>query len=101
VAINAALAAARQGGTLPVPPRLRNAPTALAKELGHGDGYRYPHDHGGWVPEHYLPDALAGTTFYSPTEEAGYERHLAERLRDQRARRGPPPGRGGAKPGGD
>lgn len=84
--INAALEAARTQGTLAVPNHLRNAPTRLMKELGAGEGYRYPHDHGGWVPAHYLPDALRGRRFYEPTEQ-GYERHLSERLAKQRARR--------------
>jgi putative ATPase len=84
--INAALEAARTQGTLAVPNHLRNAPTRLMKELGAGDGYRYPHDHGGWVPDHYLPDALRGVRFYEPTDH-GYERHLAERLARQRAQR--------------
>ncbi|MGM0575335.1 MAG: replication-associated recombination protein A [Myxococcota bacterium] len=84
--INAALDAARKQGSLPVPLHIRNAPTALMKEMGHGEGYRYPHDHGGWVPDHYLPDRLRGTRFYEP-KEAGYERHLAERVRWFRKRR--------------
>ncbi|MCB9786959.1 MAG: replication-associated recombination protein A [Deltaproteobacteria bacterium] len=93
--INAALEAARTQGTLPVPNHLRNAPTRLMKEMGHGEGYRYPHDHGGWVPDHYLPDALRGTRFYEPTSH-GYERHIAERLAGHRARRD-----GGEEPGGE
>ncbi|MEC9072202.1 MAG: replication-associated recombination protein A, partial [Myxococcota bacterium] len=77
--IDAAIALVRETGSLPVPNRLRNAPTALMEELGHSEGYRYPHDHGGWVPDHYLPDALRGHRLYQPAGE-GYERHLKERL---------------------
>ena len=84
--INTAIAAVRETGSLPVPNHIRNAPTQLMKSMGRGEGYRYPHDHGGWVPEHYLPEALRGAAFYSP-KEAGYERHIAERLRQWRTRR--------------
>jgi len=94
LAIDRALAAARQHGTLPVPVHLRNAPTRLMQALGHAEGYRYPHDHGGWVPDHYLPEALRGEVFYDPAGH-GYERHLAERLaawREARARADADPG---------
>jgi putative ATPase len=84
--INAAIAAVRDTGSLAVPSHLRNAPTELMKSMGHGLGYRYPHDHGGWVPAHYLPDSLRGVTFYMP-KDAGYERHIAERLTGWRRRR--------------
>jgi putative ATPase len=80
----------RERGALPVPARLRNAPTALAKAQGHGDGYKYPHDFAGsYVPEDYLPDALAGQVVYTPTEqgfEAGVKARLAELA--ERRRRG-------------
>jgi putative ATPase len=80
----------RERGALPVPARLRNAPTALAKAQGHGDGYKYPHDfEGAYVPEDYLPDALVGQRVYQPTEQ-GYEAEVKERLAalDERRRRG-------------
>ncbi|MCC6621885.1 MAG: replication-associated recombination protein A [Deltaproteobacteria bacterium] len=86
LAIDRAIAAVKAHGTLPVPPQLRNAPTKLMSALGHGAGYRYPHDHGGWVPDHYLPEALRGQVFYDPPGQ-GYERHIAERLAAWRAAR--------------
>lgn len=86
VAIDAALALARKAGSAPIPMRLRNAPTKLMAAMGHAAGYRYPHDHGGWVPEHYLPDALVGTRLYEPGPH-GYEKQIAERLARQRATR--------------
>ncbi len=77
----AARAAVAEHGALPVPAHLRNAPTRLAKEMGHGAGYRYPHDfEGAAVAQQYLPDALAGSRFYQP-RESGYEKTIAERLR--------------------
>jgi putative ATPase len=79
VAIDRALDKVRKTGSLPVPAHIRNAPTALAKEMGHGSGYLYPHDHGGHVAQSYLPAALEGARFYEPTAN-GYEAHLAARL---------------------
>lgn len=79
-AVGAALAEVARSGALPVPVHLRNVPTALARDLGHGEVYRYPHD----FPDHvvrqqYLPDALVGTRFYTPADVAN-ERTIRERL---------------------
>jgi putative ATPase len=69
-------------GALPVPMKLRNAVTKLMREEGYGEGYRHAHDEEGGVAagETYLPDEVAGTRFYEPTER-GYEKTIAERLR--------------------
>jgi putative ATPase len=80
----AAQAAVRDGGTLPVPMHLRNAPTALMRGLGHGKDYRYAHDEGDAYAagEQYLPDALHGRAegrFYEPVAR-GLEQRIAERL---------------------
>ena len=85
-AMDAALAAVRKTGPLPVPLHLRNAPTNVAQSMGHGDGYQYPHD----FPDHivsqqYLPDALREARFYTPTAQ-GTEKTIGERLRWWRAR---------------
>ncbi|HSC87381.1 MAG TPA: replication-associated recombination protein A [Polyangiaceae bacterium] len=77
-----------QHGALPVPKKLRNAPTGLMRDEGYGAGYRYAHDFAeGFAPgETYLPDALLGERFYEPTEH-GLEKAIAERLeRIRRAR---------------
>jgi putative ATPase len=67
-------------GALPVPTHLRNAPTPLARSLGHGAGYQYPHNYEGhYVMENYLPEALRGRRYYQPTD-SGYERQIKERL---------------------
>jgi putative ATPase len=67
-------------GPLPVPPKLLNAPTGLAKAMGHGKDYRYPHDLGGLAPgETYLPEALVGRRYYTPSEN-GQERDIGARL---------------------
>jgi putative ATPase len=74
----------REHGALPVPHKLRNAPTKAMKEWGYGEGYRYPHDEGGHAAgETYLPDALAGRRYYRPTEH-GLEAAIGERLKKLR-----------------
>jgi putative ATPase len=79
-ALQSALAAARETGDLPVPAHLRNAPTALMKELGYGTGYRYDHDvPGHHAGQHFLPEPLRGSEFYRPGG-LGFERTVAERL---------------------
>jgi putative ATPase len=79
-----AYAAARQlvkeKGPLPVPKKLRNAPTPLMEGLGYGGGYRYPHDfEGHYVAETYLPDAIRGEQVVR-LSESGFEKELRERL---------------------
>jgi putative ATPase len=67
-----------------VPDHLKDA-NRDAKGLGHGKGYKYPHDFDGhFTPENYLPREIAGMTFYSPSSE-GYEQQVAERLERWRA----------------
>ncbi|MFI5954086.1 replication-associated recombination protein A [Cryptosporangium sp. NPDC051539] len=79
-AIGAALgdiAAGKAGG---VPTALRDAHYPGAKTLGHGAGYRYPHDDpAGVVAQQYAPDELVGRDYYRPTRR-GAERAVAERL---------------------
>jgi len=84
---SAARAFVRQDGTRPVPERLRNAPTKLARQLGHGAGYRYAHDEeGGFAAgERYLPDRVSDQRFYEPAPR-GLELRIGERLAELRAR---------------
>ncbi|BAS28454.1 replication-associated recombination protein A [Limnochorda pilosa] len=91
-----ALAAARQDlkekGWAPVPPHLRDASYPGARQLGHGEGYLYPHDFPGHhVPQPYLPENLAGRRYYEPSDQ-GYEKQLARRLAAWREGRSPEPG---------
>lgn len=80
LAIDAAIAEVKRGGIGRVPPHLRDAHYPGAKALGHGKGYRYPHDtEFGVLAQQYLPDPLAGREYYSPTDH-GYERELSDRL---------------------
>ena len=81
LAIDEALAAVRATGNLPVPLPIRNAPTALMKELGYHDGYLYPPDYpGNFVAQSYLPSELGSRRFWhaqhSPSEEKLYQRML-------------------------
>ena len=63
-------ASAQEHPDLPIPANLRNAHTAQAKAQGHGRGYRYPHDYPGhYVPDHYLPQGLAGQQYYQPSDQ--------------------------------
>ena len=90
-AVYAAFNAARQfvktHPGYPVPARLRNAPTRLAEELGHGDGYRYAHSEpdGYAAGERYFPDEMEDIRFYDPPDR-GLERRIRERLAILRAR---------------
>jgi len=82
---NAVRAWVKQDGTRPVPAHLRNAPTRLMKDLGHGRDYRYAHDEpGGYAAgESYWPDGLAPQAFYRPVAR-GLEQRIAERLAELR-----------------
>ncbi|NDW19987.1 replication-associated recombination protein A [Alteromonas hispanica] len=77
MAFSAAKALARKTSDAPVPIHLRNAPTSLMKELGHGDGYRYAHNEPNAFAagETYLPDEITGSRFYEPSER-GLEKAL-------------------------
>lgn len=79
-AIGAALADVRAGRGGPVPRVLRDAHYPGAKGLGHGTGYRYPHDdQRGVVHQQYAPDDLVGADYYRPSQH-GAERAVADRL---------------------
>ena len=83
LAIDEALAIVRKHGDLPVPLHIRNAPTGMMADLGYGKGYGYAHDHPmNFIHQEYLPDDVAGTTFYRPghnTREEELRRFLRER----------------------
>ena len=80
VALNESLADVRAGKAVAVPAHLRDAHYAGAEGLGHGKGYRYPHDFPhAVVGQQYLPDGLEGGRYYRPTGN-GFEKQLASRL---------------------
>ncbi len=88
MAWNKALADVRSHGTLEVPLHLRNAPTRLMKQLGHGRDYQYDHDVEGGVAldQQCLPDVLAGSRYYEPVAR-GLEIQIKDKLDALRAAR--------------
>lgn len=85
LAIDQAIADVRAGKFGRVPKHLRDAHYPGAKRLGHGRGYRYPHDDAlGVLKQEYLPAELSGAEYYSPTDH-GNEREVSARLAKIRA----------------
>ncbi len=71
MAINKAQQTVKQTGNLTIPLALRNAPTKLMKELGYGEEYKYSHNYAhNFVAQEFLPDALSGTVFFEPNNNA-------------------------------
>jgi putative ATPase len=71
MAIAQAYDAVDQHADAAVPLPLRNAPTALMKELGYGKSYGYSHlGEDQFIDQEFLPDALAGKAFYTPGNNA-------------------------------
>jgi putative ATPase len=82
MAIENAISTVRQSGDLPVPLHIRNAPTKLMKELGYHKGYQYAHDYqDNFSTQEYLPNAIAGTKFYEPGNNAR-ENEMRQRLKN-------------------
>ena len=80
MAINEALAVAKETQTAAVPLYLRNAPTQLMADLGYSDGYKYAHDYQGHFADlEFMPQELAGRKFYEPAENK-QEESLRSRL---------------------
>jgi len=66
---------------------LRDAHYRGAKDLGHGEGYRYPHDDpSGWIDQQYRPPEVSGQVYYTPSphgaEPARWTRWNEERNPD-------------------
>src|SRR5579872_2934020 len=79
-AFGAAMAAAKETGSLGPPAHIRNAPTRLMKQLGYGKGYAYDHNaEDGFSGQNYFPDGMARRRFYEPKGE-GAEARVKERL---------------------
>jgi len=91
MAEKAARRLARESQHLDVPIHLKNAPTKLMKELGHGKNYQYAHNSDdAVVAQSHFPDEMDAVSLYHPTER-GFERTLGERiqwLKDRRVRKG-------------
>ena len=88
VAFNEAMSDAKNFGSLEVPMHLRNAPTRLMKQLGHGAGYRYAHDEPDAVSpgQKYFPEKLPERHYYRPVSR-GLEIKIAEMLQKHRERK--------------
>jgi putative ATPase len=86
-AFGAARAEVESNPSHEVPLHLRNAPTRLMKEMGHGAEYRYAHDEpdGYAAGENYFPPELAARRYYFPVPR-GLEKQIAEKLDSLRAR---------------
>ena len=85
-AFKAAQTAVSESGSLEVPNHLRNAPTALMREQGHGEEYRYAHDEpeGYAAGENYWPSEMGPVNFYRPVDR-GLEARIREKLAHLRA----------------
>ena len=69
LAIDKAISDVQSKDTGEVPMHIRNAPVEGMKQLGYGNGYKYPHDYPGHVVEQqYLPDKMVGTKYYIKDE---------------------------------
>jgi putative ATPase len=86
-AYNEARAFVAADGTRPVPLHIRNAPTKLMKDLGHGKEYRYAHDESDAYAagENYFPDGMERPSWYRPTDR-GLEAKIREKLDYLRSR---------------
>ncbi|MBK6628508.1 MAG: replication-associated recombination protein A [Flavobacteriales bacterium] len=87
LAIGAAQQLVQRTGDLSVPLHLRNAPTRLMKELGHGREYQYSHDQPGHASDQeFLPEAISGTSLYTPGDnprEQKWAEHLGRIWKDR------------------
>jgi putative ATPase len=83
MATKAAMADARERGSLEVPLHLRNAPTRLMKDLGYGEEYRYAHDEedAHAAGETYFPDDMSPVKYYHPVPR-GLEIRIREKLEE-------------------
>ncbi len=80
VGIDKALADIKSKEIGEVPSHLKDGHYPGAKKLGHGKGYKYPHDYeDAMVNQQYLPDEFVGKKYYNPTDN-GYEKEIKRRL---------------------
>jgi putative ATPase len=86
VAIDEAMNEVKEHGAQAPPVFLRSTGYRGAKDLGHGVGYEYPHDRGGYNPQRYLAEGLLDRVFYRPTAE-GEEARIQEFLSRMRTLR--------------
>lgn len=81
LAINQAMNTVKNQPNESVPLHLRNAPSALMKELDYGTDYKYAHDYeGNFITQEFLPQAHTGTVFYKPGNNPAEERIKQDQL---------------------
>ncbi|MCK4258530.1 MAG: AAA family ATPase [Halanaerobiales bacterium] len=81
VGINSAMEIVKKEEVGSVPTHLRDSSYKGASKLGHGKGYKYPHDYqGSYVSQVYLPPNIQGKKFYEPTGN-GYEKQIQDYLK--------------------
>ena len=87
MAINRAQQLVQETGNLGVPLPLRNAPTALMKQLGYGENYLYSHDFpGNFAEQEFLPEEITGTNFFqagSSSKELEIAQGIAQLWKDK------------------
>jgi len=100
-AIGEAMKDVEQEGTRRPPLHLRDSSYRGARELGHGEGYKYPHSFpGAQVEQEHLPPGMEKKQYYRPSDR-GFEKELSRRFESWRknggsgGRYGPPPGKKG------
>ncbi|MEL7608493.1 MAG: replication-associated recombination protein A [Bacillota bacterium] len=83
IAIDEAMHDARESIDEPVPNHLRDTSYSGAKKLGHGQGYKYPHDFPGhYVEQQYMPPSVQGHIYYEPSDQGN-----ESKIRENRTRR--------------
>lgn len=86
VAIDAALSDVQGVNFGEMPDHLKDAHYKGAEKLGHGVGYKYPHEYpNDWIKQQYLPDKLKTREYFAPKGNSKYEEGLkatAKRLHD-------------------
>ncbi|MGM8364675.1 replication-associated recombination protein A [Virgibacillus sp. W0181] len=78
-ALDQALTDIRQGNTGEIPPHLKDAHYAGAKQLGRGIDYKYPHNYeNSWIPQQYMPDAIKHKQYFSPKNSGKFEQAMKQ-----------------------
>jgi putative ATPase len=78
-AIDSALEDVKKHRDSGIPSHLMDAHYKGAVNLGHGIGYKYPHNFGGFIKQQYLPNSHKDKTYYDPTTN-GMEGKIKDRL---------------------
>jgi putative ATPase len=87
VAYKKSRTSAKKHGSLMPPKHILNAPTAMMKDQGYGDGYQYDHDaENGFSGQNYFPETMNREIFYAPKGD-GFEKGIKDRLDDWNKRR--------------